>query len=215
MRRPYTAVQRQRAVDEGRERILNAARELLHLDDIAAFSIDAVARRAGVTRMTVYNQFGSKAGLLEELFDLLVTRGAFRDVSAAFDEEDAGAAFDAFVGILGRFYSENQPVLAALSAAAGSDPDLDAAMRKRNERRRRAVETLVQRLRKGHRPAVAASELVNTLDALLTFGTFSAVAGPDRTPADVVPVMRQLIRSVIRSPTRPPRGRRMIGKRAK
>ena len=74
-RRPYQPVQRQRAVDEGRERIVLAARALLEADDDEPFSIDAVARRAGVARMTVYNQFGSKTGLLEALFDLGV-RGA-------------------------------------------------------------------------------------------------------------------------------------------
>jgi hypothetical protein len=84
-----------------------------------------------------------------------------------------------------------------MRAAAGSDPDLDAAMRKRNDRRRRAVETLVQRLGKRHRPSVPDEELVTTLDVLLSFNTFDMMAGASRTPKDVVPVMRRLIRGVL------------------
>ena len=152
--RTYSSPERQRGVDAGRDRILAAALELLQRGDLSAVSLEDVAQRAGVTRMTVYNQFGSKAGLLEELFDQLVTRGAFSEVPAIFMMKDVGAAFDALVAVFGRFYTENRPVMARMRAAAGSDPDLDAAMRKRNERRRRAIETLVQRLGKQHRPSV-------------------------------------------------------------
>ena len=78
--RTYTPVERQKSVDAGRERIVAAARQLLEDDDAEAFSVDAVARRAGVSRMTIYNQFESKAGLLEALLDsLAVRRTARRD----------------------------------------------------------------------------------------------------------------------------------------
>jgi AcrR family transcriptional regulator len=200
--RPYEPQERQRGVDAGRERILAAARDLLQLDNLSVFSLDAVARGAGVTRMTVYNQFGSRAGLLAELFDLLIERGAFRDIPAAFTEKDVGVAFDVFVGILGRFYTENRPVMTRLAAAAGQDPDLDLAMRSRNERRKRAIETLVQRLRTTKGLAVAPGELVQTLDVLLNFATFSGIAGPDRTPSDVVPHMRRLVRALLGLKTR-------------
>ena len=79
-------------MDAGRDRILAAALDVLQRGDFAAFSLEAVAKRAGITRMTVYNQFGSKGGLFEELFDQLVTRGAFTDMQAIFTEKDPGAS---------------------------------------------------------------------------------------------------------------------------
>jgi AcrR family transcriptional regulator len=194
---PSPPNERQRAVDAGRERIVTAARDLLQLDNLSAFSLEAVAQRAGVTRMTVYNQFGSRAGLLAELFDLIIERGAFRDFPSAFTEKDVGVAFDVFVGILGRFYTENRPVMVRLAAAAGQDPDLDQAMRSRNERRKRAIETLVQKLRTTRGLAVTPGELVHTLDVLLNFNTFDSMAGPDRSPSDVVPHMRRLVRALL------------------
>ena len=183
--------------DPGRDRILAAARDVLNLDDLKSFSLEAVARRAGITRMTVYNQFGSKAGLLSELFDLLIERDAFSKAPMVFAQKDLGAAFDLFVEILGRFYTDNRPLMARLSAVAGLDPDLDDAMRSRNLRRRHAVETLMRRFGGTFEPAVAASELVNTLDVLLNFNTFNAIAGPNRTPADVVPHIQRMIRGVL------------------
>lgn len=210
--RPYEAPERRRAADAARDRILLAAREILNLDDLRSFSLEAVARRAGVTRMTVYNQFGSKGGLLGELFDLLMERDAFSQMPTVFQQKDAGAAFDAFVGILGHFYTDNRSLMTRMAAAAGLDPDLDEVMRSRNLRRRRGVEALVQRMDKSHRPAVADAELVNTLDVLLNFSTFNAIAGPERTPKAIVPHMRRMIRSVLGLPPRKSAARRTARK---
>lgn len=198
--RPYDAPERRRAADAGRERILEAAREVLNFDDLKSFSLDVVAARAGVTRMTVYNQFGSKGGLLGEVFDTLIERDAFSKMPAVFQEPDVGEAFDQLIAILGRFYTDNQALMARMAAAATSDPDLLEVIRAKNMRRRRAVETLVQRIPDGHAPAVAPSELVNTLDVLLNFATFSGIAGPSRTPKAVVPHIRRMIRGVLGLP---------------
>src|SRR5216684_2051081 len=57
---------RQAELTRTRSSILAAARELVseHGPDS---SVGKVAERAGVSRITIYNQFGSKAGLLEAL----------------------------------------------------------------------------------------------------------------------------------------------------
>ena len=66
MPRRYRLGRRQAAVDGTRLAILAAARELV-ASGAADPTPGAVARRAGVSRITVYNQFGSKEGLLREL----------------------------------------------------------------------------------------------------------------------------------------------------
>ena len=70
--RSYRLGRRQAAVDRTRTAILAAARDLLTSGE-PALSAAAVAQRAGVSRITVYNRFGSKAGLLRELAE--ATRG--------------------------------------------------------------------------------------------------------------------------------------------
>ncbi|HEY2162711.1 MAG TPA: helix-turn-helix domain-containing protein [Gemmatimonadaceae bacterium] len=137
--RTYDDHNRRRTADAGRDRILAAAREILNLDDVRSFSLDAVARGAGVTRMTVYNQFGSKSQLLGELFDTLIERDAFSKMPDVFQEPDVGEAFDLLVAILGRFYTDNRALMVRMAGAAGLDPDLDEAMRSKNLRRRRVV----------------------------------------------------------------------------
>ena len=65
MPRSYRLGRRQSAVDRTSSSILDAARR--ELAETASLSLGAVARRAGVTRATVYNRFGSRSALLDAL----------------------------------------------------------------------------------------------------------------------------------------------------
>jgi AcrR family transcriptional regulator len=184
-------------VDEGRERIVLAARALLEADDDEPFSIDAVARRAGVARMTVYNQFGSKTGLLEALFDHLAVRGELVRMPELFAEKDAVKALDAFVALFGRFWTSNRRAHRRLRAAAVHDPELFAAIESRNERRRRGLTELTRRLATIATSPLPSAELVNVLFVLLSFETFDALAGDSRTPTDVTPLLQRMARLIV------------------
>src|SRR5438093_13007201 len=95
--RPYRLGRRKPAAQRTRARVLRAARELLTARAGAEpFSVDAVARRAGVARMTVYHQFGSRRGLLEALLDSFAAGGELPGLLAAalqrLDPQDYMAA---------------------------------------------------------------------------------------------------------------------------
>jgi AcrR family transcriptional regulator len=62
----YRLGRRQEAVDRTRSDILSAARDLI-TELGPGFSLSGVAGRAAVSRITVYNQFGSRAGLINAL----------------------------------------------------------------------------------------------------------------------------------------------------
>src|SRR5579872_2503847 len=64
-RRPYRLGRRQAAADRTARSILAAAAGLLVEVPSGTLSVGAVAARAGVSRITIYNRFGSSAGLLE------------------------------------------------------------------------------------------------------------------------------------------------------
>jgi AcrR family transcriptional regulator len=196
-RRSYTAVERQRSVESGRERIVAAARDLLEADEAEGFSIDAVARGAGVARMTVYNQFESKAGLLEALFDSLALRGPLSQMADIFKQPDVFVALDEYVAMFGRFWTVNRRAHRRLRAAAMHDDELAAAMERRNERRRKGVTELLRRLGDKVQPSIPRDEVVNVIYVLLSFETFNAFAGERRTPEDVTPIVRRLVRGVL------------------
>lgn len=64
-KRPYRLGKRQDLAERTRASILRAAHDEVSAG--AALSVGRVARKAGVSRITVYNQFGSKDGLLDAL----------------------------------------------------------------------------------------------------------------------------------------------------
>ncbi|HEY3620504.1 MAG TPA: helix-turn-helix domain-containing protein, partial [Candidatus Sulfotelmatobacter sp.] len=73
--RTYQMGQRQAAANKTRKRILAAARKLLLAKNFSEFTMEAVARAADVSRLTVYYQFDSKVGLLEALYNYIARRG--------------------------------------------------------------------------------------------------------------------------------------------
>ncbi|HXN01237.1 MAG TPA: helix-turn-helix domain-containing protein [Candidatus Dormibacteraeota bacterium] len=190
--RPYRLGQRQIAADETRTRILDAARS--QLAEETSFSIDAVARRADVARMTVYYQFGSKRGLLEALFDLLAARGGLLQLPSAFQQSDPMVALKRLIEIFARFWSSDRVVLRRLRAMAALDPELDQVLRERSEGLRNALRVILSRLpaRGAH-----AAETVDLLFALVSFENFDLLAGPDRTPEEVGPLVNRAAAAVL------------------
>jgi AcrR family transcriptional regulator len=64
-KRPYRLGRREERVARTRSEVLAAVRHLLVAGTGQLPSVGAVAEKAGVSRLTVYKQFGSKAGLLD------------------------------------------------------------------------------------------------------------------------------------------------------
>ena len=113
-----------------RRRLLDATWELLQEEGAAATSLEAVARRAGITRRALYLHFGSRAELLmalrghvDEAYDLAASVGP---IGAAPTVEEAVAAWARHVA---RFHARIAPVIKALEAAAAGDDDVAALLR--------------------------------------------------------------------------------------
>lgn len=201
--RPYRLGHRQASADETRARILAAARELIISSKwLTGFSIDAIARRAGVARMTVYYRFGSKAGLLEALFDDVAAGSLLQELPRVFELPDPVAALAGFVEVFGRFWTTHRIMIHRLAALATLDHELDRAIRARNERRRAGLSAIVQRL-PGRGASAAGHDVDSTVEALFaltSFAFFDALAGPSRTPEQVTPIVQRLIRTVVGIP---------------
>src|SRR6266481_67763 len=191
--RPYRLGQRQVAADETRTRILDAARDQLARE--SSFSIEAVARRADVARMTVYYQFGSKRGLLEALFDLLAARGGLHQLPTAFQQADPKLALDWLIQIFARFWSSDRLVMRRLRAMAALDPELDQVLRERSEGLRRALRVILSR-QKG--PAAQNADTIDLLFALISFESFDLLAGPERTPEQVAPIVKHAAAAIVK-----------------
>jgi AcrR family transcriptional regulator len=187
-----------RRTDAGltRARVIEAAREIVASPNgMAGFSMEAVARQAGVARMTVYYQFGSRVGLLEAVYDDLAQRGLVASLRAVFGAPDALEALDLLVAAFGQFWASDRLIMRRLRALAVLDPDFNGA-RERDERRRNLFQEVIGRITEqyGQPNPESAPRLTDILTALASFENFDALAGEARSPDDLIPDVQRLVR---------------------
>jgi AcrR family transcriptional regulator len=198
--RPYRLGKRQDQIDQSRRRVVDAARALLaEATSYTAFTVDAIARKADVARATVYYQFGSKTGLIEALCDNLAEAGGIAEVGGAFSHPDVGDALRDFIAAFGRFWAADRLVMRRLRALAALDPEVEAVIVARDERRRMGLGVLVGRMVKESpiRLTLDPDDAVRLLHAITSFETFDAIAGADRELIEVVPVVAGLAEAAL------------------
>jgi AcrR family transcriptional regulator len=174
--RTYHSELRQAATNETRTRILDAARSLLSQADGASFTIDSVAEQANVARMTVYYQFGSKAGLIAALSDDLASGGGIGRLPEAFKASDPTAGLEILTQVFMHLWESERLVIQRLRALSMLDPDFKDH-EDRNQRRRHAITVLLRRLSP---PPSDLNDKADLLTAMTSFETYETLAAGGR-----------------------------------
>lgn len=198
--RAYRMERRREKTDENRLRIIGAARELLASPETSArFSVEEVARRAGVARMTVYYQFGSLLGLLEGLCDSLAITGGMAHLADAFRRPEPLEALDHFITVFMGFWQSDRPVLRGLGALAALDRDFATVLEGRSGWRRKGLRVLLERIAKqrGRPKAKDMDDAADLLFMLTSFSTYDTLAGPKRSQEHVTRLVQQLAHRVL------------------
>ncbi|MBW8881081.1 MAG: TetR/AcrR family transcriptional regulator [Asticcacaulis sp.] len=183
--RPYSSPKRDAAAAEKRQLVLDTAVRLLD-EGSSLVSMDAVAKAAGVTRLTVYKQFGSRRGLLEAVFDENARRGGIYRMAEAMQNPDGRAALKQAIDIMCEFWGSH-PSFARLHDAAGVDPEFAEAIATRNERRRIVLNAALSRLNGTDAARRDAADMLFGLTSMAMFRILSV----GRTPAEIAEVMKR------------------------
>jgi AcrR family transcriptional regulator len=171
--------QRQAVTDATRERILAAAHKLLAAEKFSDFTMDAVARKADVSRLTVYYQFNSKAGLLESLYDHIAKRAHLERLAEVFRSgNDPVRTLHDFIAVFAGFWASDCNLIRRLHALAAIDPEVAPGLQARNERRRHGLKVIVERYSRVYLPLTPRQEpvAIDSLHMLTSFETFDALA---------------------------------------
>jgi AcrR family transcriptional regulator len=204
-RRTYRSPQRKAASEATRERIVRAASALLHsTNGVRRFSLASVGTAAGVTRLTVYNQFGSRRALLEAVFDAHAARGGLHRLADAMGDPDPSRALARLVSIFCDFWSYDSDAMAWLHGNSGVDAEFAESMRARQERRRHAVSVLVARM--GERGLVAEShqgDLIDILHTLTSFPVFASLTAGGRNRDATCGLIQNMVDDAVRRATGP------------
>ena len=177
-KRPYSLGKRLELSDRKRRNILAAARAQLESNGFLGLTLDALARESGVTRQTIHNLFGTKAGLLEALFDQLAQAGGMHRMREVMQQTDADAVLPAFVKIFTDFWSKDRLFIRRIHGIAAIDPEFGAAVEARNRRRQAAAARVVDRMtsRDGEKDVQNKAQRIAVLYALTSFEFFDALA---------------------------------------
>jgi AcrR family transcriptional regulator len=194
--RSYVSSARTTAAAAKRDRVIAAAAKLLREDtSITSFSLDAVAKAAGVTRLTVYHQFGSRRGVLEAVFDDIARQGGLTEIAGAMAMADPRAALDRLVEIFCAFWNRD-PAVGRLHEAMATDPEFAQALLERNERRRKALNVLIKRTAAKTASPRIRQDAVDLIFALTSFAMF-AMLSRDRSVDEVCALIKSACRSAL------------------
>ena len=194
--RPYSMEKREASANETRLRILEAARQVLAQQPEDALSMDAIARRADVSRLTIYYQFKSRPGLLEALYDHLASRGGMQRMPEVFCEADPCKALDKLVSIFVTFWSSDQIVIRRLRAMAALDSEISAGLLSRDARRRHIAREILKRMAARTKKKSSGEHLAAAADviAVLTgFATYDALATAGHTDKQIIATISRLV----------------------
>src|SRR5262245_847126 len=198
--RPYRLGKRQAARSETRSRILEAARQLLATESNTDLSLEAIARRADVSRLTIYYQFSSRAGLLEALYDHLAQRGHMEQMADVFQASDTASAIEKLVQTFVGFWATDPHVMRRLRGIAALDPEVAQGIRSRDARRPRIALEILKRassVRRAKSGGVHQRAVADVLGMLTSFETYDALARAGQTKAQIGAILTRLARCAV------------------
>jgi AcrR family transcriptional regulator len=145
--RKYQQVVRAEAAEQTRRRILDAVEQRLREAPHEQPSLDSVARLAKVSRSTIYQDFGSRAGLFDAYVMDLWERTGFPELAEAVRTGDAREHLRAGLTAASRMKAQEIDIYRVLHAMDRLDPDsAGGAVRAMEADRRAGMEHLGRRL---------------------------------------------------------------------
>jgi AcrR family transcriptional regulator len=123
--RKYELKARAEGQRETRDRIARVAAELHEEKGVAQTTVAEIARRAEVTRLTVYNHFADLNELIPACAAHYETQHPAPDFESALARKDPGERIRGVLGGLYGWYRETEPMYGKLFSDRASVPELD------------------------------------------------------------------------------------------
>jgi AcrR family transcriptional regulator len=176
-----------------RARIVEAAGRLTRERGPNGFSMDVLAKEAGVARATVYEHFRSKRAVLDELASSIARTIVLDDQRTG--STDPLLALRDMLGDVCRHWAEHEERirgLRTLNALTGGEHASDGVDEKQ-------LKQLVEALsRAGQlRPHWSVDEAADALAALTSYGTYERLRRAPRAPEQVEAVLAKLVVAIV------------------
>ncbi len=123
--RKYELKARAESQRETRDRIARVTAELHEEKGVAHTTVAEIARRAGVTRLTVYNHFADLSELLPACAAHYEQLHPTPDFESVLAQGDADERVRGVLALIYRWYRETEPMYGKLFSDRASVPELD------------------------------------------------------------------------------------------
>ena len=163
-----------RASARTRERVVAAVRDLLRDGSFHEATVEQVATRAGVSRATLYQHFGSRVGLVDAICETFDANPALVAIRETVRDPDLSTVLDRAIAHTVGFWASEEAVLEPLYGAAAVDPAAGDLVARQRADRRGEFAHLLGRLEEARRlrPGLATAEALGILLVLTSFETF-------------------------------------------
>ena len=184
---------RRELVKATRARIVDAAGRLTRERGPNGFSMDVLAKEAGVARATVYEHFRSKRAVLDEL-------AASMAASVAIDESrlataDPLHALRDMLGDVCRHWAEHEERMQGLQTLTALTGSTSAGEGVDEKQLHRLVESLASSGQM--RSHWSIDEAVSALGALTSYPTYERLRRDERSPEQVEAVLAKLVVAIV------------------
>ena len=162
------------ATTRTRGRVVAAVRDLLREGAFHEATVEQVAARAGVSRATLYQHFGSRLGLVDAICETLDANPELVAIRETVHDADAVAGLERAIAHTVGFWASEEAVLEPLYGAAAIDPAArDLVARQRADRRGEFGRLLARLEEAGRlRTELSSAETLGVLLMLTSFETF-------------------------------------------
>ncbi len=194
-KRPYELGKRLEQMDQSRAAILRAAQALLVAQGFRKLTMESLAAESGVTRQTIHNLFGNKAGVLEGLFDLIALEGGMERMRETMMQPPGEAQLAAFVTVFCDLWRKNRILLRRVHGIGAIDPEFGEVIEARNRRRLTAATRILGGFKKGK--GSDQQQKSATLTALTSFEFYDALVEGGVGEANAADTVLRLARSAV------------------
>ena len=173
----FTAVgNRRRGIDPSvsRDRVLEAAEDLILKGAFAPATVTELADLAGVSRATVFSRFGSKLGVLQELSVRCAGGPEMRAIRDAVALDDPVEAVRAVILAGCNHWERQGHILLTLKAVAELEPGAVVLIDEQRDDQRRSMEHIAKNLKRAGKlnglklaDAVAALHLITSVESFM------------------------------------------------
>jgi AcrR family transcriptional regulator len=184
---------RRELVRATRARIVEAAGRLTRERGAAGFSMDVLAKEAGVARATVYEHFRSKRAVLDELANS-IARSVTMEESRTAIGDPLVALRDMLTAVCHHWAEQEERMkgLRTLTALTGGEPAGDGIEEGQVRRLVEALEGSGQM--RGH---WTVDEATDALGALTSYATYERLRRAGRSADDIEAILAKLVVSIV------------------